>query len=399
MAEGDFKNDSTGCIGDSVEFTTFKKRTGKSLGNRRKKRGLSGWEPYFQEPELTAEEKLENETLYSRNIPLTVRMERFIQRYRSRRKWSDPTRIRLFTMYLDLGGVSTGQKQFTGGTDINNDAKAREVSAQTTTDYIEYDILDEYDIDFKWVAGVFLSSHILYNAGLTKEEDLQIACQIVRNFLLSVLHNNVAPEFEDNIRDACLLAEQAETELISNKRLSTKLPGRLQRALASIHVDNYKGLWDKSQSDRTSDSSVNFIESNNTKFMPNDELFEPDGISRFSTQQARDYIQRTLGPRYLTGKVVEQEYLTVKLVSKTLLNFSNQSLCKAVFIVWDPPGSKYSQDTNKERLEVILESDLLNNTVDGTHLEGSFTFLDNGLTILDTVLAVLPTFYEEVKDE
>lgn len=59
-------------------------------------------------------------------------------------------------MYLDLGGVSTGQKQFTGGTDINNDAKAREVSAQTTTDYIEYDILDEYDIDFKWVAGVFL---------------------------------------------------------------------------------------------------------------------------------------------------------------------------------------------------------------------------------------------------
>lgn len=239
----------------------------------------------------------------------------------------------------------------------------------------------------------------MYNAGLTKEEDLQIACQIVRNFLLSVLHNNVAPEFEDNIRDACLLAEQAETELISNKRLSTKLPGRLQRALASIHVDNYKGLWDKSQSDRTSDSSVNFIESNNTKFMPNDELFEPDGISRFSTQQARDYIQSTLGPQYLTGKVVEQEYLTVKLVSKTLLNFSNQSLCKAVFIVWDPPGSKYSQDTNKERLEVILESDLLNNTVDGTHLEGSFTFLDNGLTILDTVLAVLPTFYEEVGDE
>ncbi|EPY52808.1 argonaute binding protein 1 [Schizosaccharomyces cryophilus OY26] len=382
----------------------------KKQGERNKKRNdLSGWEEDFQEPEITMEETAENQKLYSLDIPIIVRMERFIQKYRRKRKWNDASRYRLFTMYLALGGVSTGQKGFTGGLDLNENDDAQVTENQTAVDYIQYDLLDEYDVDFAWVVAVFLSSHLLYRAGVTEENELRMASQLVQNFLKSVLHNKVVPEHEDNVQSALNLAIQAEKELIDDKKFSVSLPGPLQRALSYYFVDNYKGLWDNAdvyvrytQPSSTAGGSKEKGSLNTLPFnsdFSNREGFQPDGHVRFSTEQAKAHITKVLGSDALEAKVVDQEYLTVELMSKELIHLEQVStLCNAKFAVWNPPGTSYPQQTEKKEVEILFEPELIESMALKTHLEASFTFLSNDITIMDTVLAVLPTFYEEVEE-
>ncbi|EPX72615.1 argonaute binding protein 1 [Schizosaccharomyces octosporus yFS286] len=368
---------------------------------------LTGWEDDFQEPEISKEEKAEIEKLYSLEVPLIVRMERFVQKYRKNRRWNEANRSRLFSMYLALGGISSGQKQFTGGLDVNEGDDAQSTENQTAIDFIQHDILNDYEVDFVWVVAVFLSSHLLYRAGVTEEHELRMASQLIQNFLKSVLHHKVAAEYEENIQAALELATRAEKELVDDKRLSVSLPGPLNRAFSHLYVDNYKGLWDNvdtyhhfapSSNAREEKEQEGFKENKNSHIFDLKD-FQPDAHTRFSTEQARSHIKRTLGSDALEAEVLDQEYLTVELISKELIyKYKNNPLCKARYLVWNPPGTSYPQQTEKTEVTILIEPELMELMVLKTHLEASFTFLSNGITIMDTVLAVLPTFYEEIEE-
>jgi hypothetical protein len=116
-------------------------------------------------------------------------MEACIQRYKARRKW-DPTRLQLFTTYLALGGVATGQKQFFGGLDEKkmDDMDAAQIAVMAATDFInvqdngiEQDT--EWEVDFSYVVRGFLSYKVPYVMGIRKPTDLELACKLIKNFL------------------------------------------------------------------------------------------------------------------------------------------------------------------------------------------------------------------------
>ncbi|EEB07507.2 argonaute binding protein 1 [Schizosaccharomyces japonicus yFS275] len=445
---------------ERLEQKRRKRRQNAKNKRKRRKNEFSGWEVDFVEPELTPDEVKENTALYDSKLPLIVRMERFIQRYRLRRKWSDPVRLRLFSMYLAFGGIATGQKQFTGGIDIDNAEDAAEIATQSAVDFIDDERMENVeDVDFLWVVRTFLSSYLQRCAGIVEEAHLALAAQLIRNFLRSLLHNNVAPEFADNIREACELCVRAEVELVSCKRLSVALPGRLQNALRAIYTE--RGLWDPQERESSmfnySGSAASVTESTMTdaetvapssSFTATDSptitstsetaaavpevenmweedvntpATEPtamssatvslhaDAVRRFTTEQAIEYVTNVLGPTALGGNIVDSEDLLVRLESvrpwtnRVAMPTSGpgevpEQLVEASLRVSDPPGSLYPQQTKRTQFVVLFENSLLTNVRIGTYLEATFKFLDNGLVILDSTMSVMPTFYEEYDD-
>lgn len=116
-------------------------------------------------------------------------METCIQRYKARRKF-DAFRINIFNSYLRLGGVQTGQKQYSGGIDPKkmDDLDAEQIGLLAATDFITFndnggDDAQEYDVDFAFVVRGFLSYKVPYGLGIRKVPELEMACQVVRNFL------------------------------------------------------------------------------------------------------------------------------------------------------------------------------------------------------------------------
>jgi hypothetical protein len=117
-------------------------------------------------------------------------MELCIQRYKVRRKW-DPKRLQLFTTYLALGGVATGQKQFSGGLDEKkmSDMDAEHIAMMAATDYIQFQdhngqaLDDLWEVDFAYVVRGFLSYKVPYVLGYKKPNELELACKMIKNFL------------------------------------------------------------------------------------------------------------------------------------------------------------------------------------------------------------------------
>jgi len=98
--------------------------------------------------------------------------------------------MKIFTAYLRLGGVETGQKQYLGGVDEKKlgDLDAEQIGLMAATEFITFndnggDDAQEYEVDFAFVVRGFLSYKLPYGLGITKPTDLAIACQVVRNFL------------------------------------------------------------------------------------------------------------------------------------------------------------------------------------------------------------------------
>ena len=137
-------------------------------------------------------------------------METCIQRYRARRKW-DPARHAIFSRFLVLGGVRSGQKSYGGGLNLEGRVSedeegpdAEEIAMQTATDYVcsfeisnrnsndwkgtpgvfdDEEEKEEWWVDFEHVVKGFLSYVIPHIMCYHTEADLLLGVSIVRNFL------------------------------------------------------------------------------------------------------------------------------------------------------------------------------------------------------------------------
>ena len=115
-------------------------------------------------------------------------MELCIQRYRAKRKW-DILRQQIFTSYLSLGGVASGQKQFSGGLDEKKmgDMDAEQIAMMAATDYIDLEKVPDgsssWEVDFVYVVRGFLSYRLPFVLGHRRPKDLELGCQVIRNFL------------------------------------------------------------------------------------------------------------------------------------------------------------------------------------------------------------------------
>ena len=112
-----------------------------------------------------------------------------------------------FNAFLLLGGVRTGQKQFTGGLEIENagedgdDADAENIAAQRATDFVKNfnlskrnrddwtgdpNVLEDDEetwVDFEYITKAFIS-HSIPKTIVAFDTDMIMTCiKVIRNFL------------------------------------------------------------------------------------------------------------------------------------------------------------------------------------------------------------------------
>ncbi|EHK20818.1 uncharacterized protein TRIVIDRAFT_50337 [Trichoderma virens Gv29-8] len=228
-----------------------KKRKSKTTASRGptalpKYRG-NGFEEYFADPPMTPQEAMEEkQEIYS------PRMQSCIQRFRSRRRIQYP-RTTYFDDYLFLGGVDTKPGAYTG----LDPKELKQLTAAQRREATSRDVIYEgtgaggrfYDgdetkwtVDFAGVAAGFLSRAIIPLTGL-QTGPMEDAIDVVENFLRYVLHHDVCPEYEENVKEALKVCLMAREEWPMLNSLQTALPGLFNFAATELFSKTDPDAW------------------------------------------------------------------------------------------------------------------------------------------------------------
>ncbi|KAJ8130936.1 hypothetical protein O1611_g2693 [Lasiodiplodia mahajangana] len=221
-----------------------KKKKTKRIPKSR--RGISGFEEYYADAPMTPAEAAEKKKLYDPARPFADRIEECIQRFRFRRRL-DSQRAAMFNKYLFLGGIDSSQRQFTGmagDRDVMAEADSEQIRTMTAVDFImgndnrfyNPSNSDDWEVDFEAVAKGFLSRTItdlyMYDA-----KAIQIAADLIKNFLNYVLMHDVCPEYTSNVVAARNVCDIAPTELRQTHELILELPGTFNCAARSLFCE------------------------------------------------------------------------------------------------------------------------------------------------------------------
>ncbi|KAM5345195.1 hypothetical protein ACJ41O_011057 [Fusarium nematophilum] len=218
----------------------------KNRGN-----GFEGKFPgsYFADPPMTPEEANEE-----KNHIYAPRMQSCIQRFRSRRRLQGE-RTFFFSEYLFLGGVDCNPGAFGGlGRQDLKDLTPAERREATATDVI-YGTSSAGDkfyngdgeawaVDFAGVAAGFFSV-TLVNITSFDPGKMETGIDTVENFLRYVLHHDVCPEYEADVKAALQVCQAARLEWPMVRRLNACLPGQFHLAAAELFLpeDNVDRSW------------------------------------------------------------------------------------------------------------------------------------------------------------
>ncbi|RYC63023.1 hypothetical protein CHU98_g3194 [Xylaria longipes] len=200
---------------------------------------------YYADAPMTPAEDVEKNKLYDPARPFPDRIEECIQRFRARRRL-DSQRSAMLNKYLFLGGIDTSQRQFTGMADKDamTGADAEQIRAMTAVDFVGgngsrfYDggNSEDWEVDFEAVVKGFLSRTMI-DWYMYDEEAIQLAADLVKNFLNYVLMQDVCPEYKSNIISARNVCEIAPTEFRYIHKLMSRLPGTFNLAARSLFCE------------------------------------------------------------------------------------------------------------------------------------------------------------------
>ncbi|KAL7267400.1 hypothetical protein RUND412_010017 [Rhizina undulata] len=377
-----------------VEPEKKKKKKKRKSKSQRKFPPPTGFEEYWVDGPLSPEKVAEELELYSSQKPFSERIELCIQRYKAKRKF-DPTRIQIFTEYLNLGGVSSGPKQFSGGLDLknNDDMDAEQIQQMAATDYVRQDDDDdELEVDFEYVARGFLSHRIPYVMGYMKMGDLQLSARVVRNFLNYVIYHNVAPEYEYSVRDAIKICDLADKELCLTRHVSSRLPGDFNTACSTLFQGFYAGMRDDSYTwDSGPAAAIGLTEEEAKKIYLS-------GLSERGTaiQQERGINVKVISREFLSLEVVDIIFPGRETEGGTGLGRGVKALGKLILKVWVPEGDEWPE-TQLDEFEIWLEKEVLQWTFVGMKMEARVHCLSSGVIWIDNVTAVKCSFYLHVE--
>ncbi|KAG0036208.1 hypothetical protein BGZ82_004532 [Podila clonocystis] len=183
---------------------------------------------------------------YDTSKSVAERVELAVTRFRKNRKF-DTTRGQIFSVYLNYGGIKTGQKSFQGGGvatgGANDDGEPYFEAMNAGIDLVEEPSEDQI-IDFENVATTFLSEFFLKSSGWIEAQYYTDTPLVVAALMKYFLVRNVLPEHEDDIKRALAVAEQAKDELPRIKTISKHLPGRFDKACSLIYGGEFYGILD-----------------------------------------------------------------------------------------------------------------------------------------------------------
>ncbi|KAK1996043.1 hypothetical protein LX36DRAFT_658973 [Colletotrichum falcatum] len=209
----------------------------------------TGFEEFYADPPMTpAEAQEERENIYHPDLPFVERIETCIQRYRARRRLgtSDP----IFSKYLFLGGIDSTPRMFGGHVDADlqgmTPEEKRTATAVDTVHmsgggsrfYNDADRAGCWDVDFAGVAAGFLSENLPALAAWDYPQ-MGKAVGVLENFLAYVLHHDVCPEHDADVKAALAVCQRAKVELPQTHQALLRFPGELNLALSELFCKDY----------------------------------------------------------------------------------------------------------------------------------------------------------------
>ncbi|KAI9376395.1 Argonaute complex, subunit Arb1 [Aspergillus egyptiacus] len=244
-------NDPEEIVGDIVapppEVPKKKKRNRRPKSKKGKNKP-TGFEEYYVDPPITAEEHEFEQSFYDVSRPIIHRMEDALLRFQKNRR-IETERLEVFHKYLAYGGVNVSPKIFAGT--IDRDLKEMDkdqillARGQTAIDQDN----SHLTIDFNAVVKGYLTSYFPFVFNPENEEMIKLATTTIRSFLSYLLYHDVCPEYKENIDEARKSCDIAEKELWRNQQLMANEPGDFNKACSTLfggleydlYVDN--GHW------------------------------------------------------------------------------------------------------------------------------------------------------------
>ncbi|CAM1503280.1 Fc.00g080560.m01.CDS01 [Cosmosporella sp. VM-42] len=385
-----------------------KKRKGKTAAARgptamSKNRG-NGFEEYFADPPITPNEAMEEKNeIYSPDLSFEERIQSCIQRFRARRRLQGD-RTLFFNEYLFLGGVDTNPSSYQGlGRDDLKDLTPAQRREATATDIV-YGTTSAGDrfyngdkqawtVDFAGVAAGFFSTSLV---NLTSFEWMRMEQGIdtVENFLKYVLHHDVCPEHEADLKAALVVCEVARVEWPMLQRLYASLPGQFNLAAAELFCPEPPDKnWSFQLWNRPDNFDAKSVFYSAFALMEEPELFGkirdqvPKVVREFSctlelvdmTRPTDDVIKR------VKALVIDDTTANLVPVGKATLKPAT------IEDEWDKP--EFPCPIQGDTITLWFDDVLLENMEPGMKTTVTVCELDVGLNFVKTVQIIVPSFY------
>ncbi|TGJ80181.1 hypothetical protein E0Z10_g8579 [Xylaria hypoxylon] len=384
-----------------------KKKKKKSKRRPKSRRNITGFEEYYADAPKTPMEALEQEKLYNPARPFSDRIEECMQRFRARRRL-DSLRTEMFNKYLFLGGIDSSQRQFNGlDPDVMAEADTEQIRTMTAVDFIGgtssrfYDgsNTENWKVDFEAVVKGFLSSRTMTDWCMYDRVAIQLAADLVKNFLNYVLMQDVCPEYTSNIVAARNICDIAPTELRYIHELISELPGDFNRAARSLFCEGQVEHLDEDE------NSEAFIQFNHTTLVwPLSEkakqcnqkilkISDPTTIKVISMMNRTYEVLGIERPRHKDKKMVNERLAEMEV---------NRKLKPAGFIRVAPaiiahgwgnmPRPEEVEFSNAEEEEFLLEDELLAKLEVGMKMSMTVCELNVGLRFIKEIHDLRPSF-------
>ncbi|KAF9109806.1 DNA break repair nuclease [Mortierella sp. AM989] len=200
---------------------------------------------------FTSSDPLEPEDIYDISKSAAERVEIAVTKFRKNRKFSNE-RVHILTTYLEYGGIKSGPKSFQGGAvgghGDDDDGEPDFEAMNAGIDRVDLPE-DGQEVDFTNVVTTFLSEYFLKNTGwidMAYYKDTPLVIAALLNYFLV---RNVLPEYEQDIRNALAVAEQAKIELPLCKLISNGWPSKYDKACSLLYGGEWYGFLDDSWQD------------------------------------------------------------------------------------------------------------------------------------------------------
>lgn len=179
-------------------------------------------------------------------------MQACILRYRSRRRLQHP-RTLFFDEYLFLGGVDTSPGAYTGLDPKELNLLTAAQRKEATSRYVIHEGSSAGDrfydgdatkwvVDFTGVVAGFFSTTVIPLTGL-QSGPLEEVIDVVENFLRYILHHDVCPEYEEDVKRAMRVCQAAREEWPMLNALQTALPGLINLAAIELFTTPDASAW------------------------------------------------------------------------------------------------------------------------------------------------------------
>jgi len=392
----------------------------------------TGFEQGATDSPLT-EEELDQ---YSPTNSFIDRIESAIKNFNNKRTMHQDIRA-VFAKFMHFGGVEGGANMFQGGM-TRDELKKKGHSKKEIDDMLQYYAVSsacqkayfaaaddkyaaaEWVVDFEAIAKAYFSSEYLSSADWYDEKRVKMATQVLRSFYKYLLLHKVCPEYEDQLRAACNVCDDAENELTKLAVVDSSLPGAFDAACSTLFKGSYTGLHRDAFSAAPDDDDGGWITVGGNIGLSKEHasIIFNAGVAAFASgeqyEKAKDdsalkvISEQKIGLEVVgvyqpIDSKVEKMYADLKTEYYDFLDPMGKLVCKRWDIPYaapsDLPAYLAKASVPDEALEFIVEAETLGYCYPGIKIEAVVKELDIGIKWIDSIDAAFPSFHTYLPNE